>query len=96
VVFGFAAHYYNQRYDERFFEKEEIPILGLGIFLTGYPGFFYYIALVLIAAVIESVYFTVRKRGRAPLYYIWLPLAVFAIILKNWLLPEWWVLFFKL
>jgi len=96
VAFGLFAHYMNARSGERFFEKEEIPILALGIFLTGYPGFLFYIFFVLFAAIFQSLYYTARGKGRAPLYYFWLPLAILAIIIKNWLLPQDFLSQFKL
>lgn len=70
----------------RFFEEEELWLVGIGVFLTGYPGFLFYLPLVLIAGLSMTLVSLLRRGGRTPLYYVWLPLALFAIILKTWLL----------
>ena len=86
LVSGIAARL-NKRFGGRFFEEEEVRFISLGTFLSGYPGFLFYLIFVLSSAVILSFFYTSMGRGRAPLYYLWLPLAIFAIIVKNWLLP---------
>lgn len=78
----------NKRYGERFFYKEEFRLMGLGIFLTGYPGFLFYLALVLSFGVLLSSIFVVLSRGRAPFTYFWMPAGILTVILINWVLPE--------
>ncbi len=82
LLFQFAASFFNRRLGERFFEQEEIHLCGMGILLCGYPGLFVYIPLVLLAGLSLSVYYTLAKKGRAPLYYFWLPAVIFAILIK--------------
>lgn len=77
------AEYWNARKGERFFEPGETRLFALGIFLAGYPGFLFYFAALLAAAVSLSAVYSFLRKGRAPLFYIWLPAAIFAILLKN-------------
>lgn len=84
-VAGYIAYALNKRFHGRFFEKEEPFLFALAVFLTGYPGFFFYIALMLVGGIFFSM---LRKMGRAPFYYLWLPLAISAILIQNWLIPE--------
>jgi hypothetical protein len=87
IVISRLAGILNSKYGERFFENEEIWLMRLGIFLTGYPGFLFYLVLVLLAGVALSSVYTILKRGRAPLYYVWLPLAIIVLIIKDFLVP---------
>ena len=77
----------NERFGERFFENEEIEFMALGIFLSGYPGFFVYLFLILTVGSLASVFYTIFSKGRMPLYYFWMPLAISAIIIVKWLAP---------
>ncbi len=80
MIIPYLAKLLNRRYGERFFENEEIPLMGLGIFLTGWPGFLFYIPLVLIVGVLYSLFSILHSKERAPLYFLWLPLAICAIL----------------
>ncbi|MEK7181270.1 MAG: hypothetical protein AAB738_02995 [Patescibacteria group bacterium] len=82
-----AAKYLNRCFGERFFENEEIELIALGVFLTGYPGFFIYLGLILVLGVLFSLVYQILAKGRLPLYYFWMSMAVFAIIIKDWLIP---------
>ncbi len=86
-----VAGFFNRKYGERFFESEEIPLMALGIFLTGYPGFLFYLILIFIGGILLSTFYFLFSRGRAPLYYFWLPMAISAILIKNWLIPQPWL-----
>lgn len=81
------AEYLNRKFDERFFEREEVWLMMLGIFWTGYPGFLFYIALILLVAAFISFFYTILLRRRLPLYYFWMPMAALAILLRIWLIP---------
>ncbi len=80
------ANFLNKKFDERFFEKEEIRLMALGIFLTGYPGFLFYLLTILILGVLVAGIYTTLTKQRLPLYYFWLPMAFFAMIIKYWFL----------
>lgn len=90
------AGYCNRRFGERFFESEEIPLMALAIFLVGYPGFLFYIACMTAAGFLLSAFYSLFSKGRAPLYYLWLPMAIFVILIKNWLIPQSWLNIFVL
>jgi hypothetical protein len=138
------AGFFNRKYGERFFESEEISLMALGIFLTGYPGFFVYLILIFLGGILLSIFsrpisesrhdgmrldwrgsrlstmektssvsseikrdcansihspcgswrvagYFLLSRGRAPLYYFWLPMAISAILIKSWLIPQPWL-----
>ena len=88
MLVAYAARCLNRRFENRFFEKEEIQIIGLGIFLTGWPGFLFYLIFVLIVGVLLTTTYSLLTKGRAPLYFLWLPLAILTILAKNWLIPQ--------
>ena len=77
----------NKKFGERFFENEEIELMALGIFLSGYPGFFIYLFLILLFGALAAAGYTIFSKGRMPFYYFWMPLAIFAIIIVKWLAP---------
>lgn len=87
VILKFSCEFLNRRLGERFLEPEESWLLALGVFLTGYPGFLFYIPLMLLVAFFLSIIYHFMKKGRAPLFYAWLPVAIFAILLKS-LIPQ--------
>lgn len=87
----------NRRYGERFFEPEETRFFALGIFLSGYPGFLFYIILLLLYELAFTIYLHFfKEQKRAPLYYAWLPAAAFAILIVKLLLPREIVVSFNL
>ncbi len=96
LVLPAVASYFNRRLGERFFEKEELPLFALGIFLSGYPGFLFYIVLLLFAELLLTTYYSLLSKGRAPLYYLWLPLAIFAILIAQWLIPKEFTVLFNI
>ncbi len=106
ILFWRCAKFLNARSGGRFFEKEELSIFGLAIFLTGYPAFFiYFIALIAVFLIFNSalsLYHILAKKTsvknlpRFSLYFFWLPAAIFAIIIKSWLSSKGLLLFFNL
>ncbi len=83
LIFLFAAIKLNEKFGERFFEKEE-PYLGaLAINLTGTPGFVVYLAVLLVGQLLSTltIWIIARKNERVPFYYLWLPAGVFAILI---------------
>lgn len=94
ILVALVAYYFNKKHAERFFEPEELYLAALGILLVGYPGFLFYIPLVLIASVVGSLLF-VRRGERLPLYHFWLPTALVVLfIIQFWARnQEWWATF---
>lgn len=92
-LFSRIARAYNRRYGEKFFYPEEIYWGAVSLFLVGHPGWlFYIIALIIVYLIIQLLYnLVLSKRGeRVPLYYLWLPTAIFAIIIVNSWFPQFW------
>ncbi len=91
LLFYLAAKYMNDKKGERFFEREEVWLGMLGIFLVGYPGWFFYVALILLLPAVLSLVF-LKRNERLPLYYFWLPTAVFVILIVHFVLAKqsWW------
>ena len=94
LIFLFAAKYLNKKFQERFFEREE-PYLGaLAIFLVGYPLCFFYLITMFSFYLIVHLGLLIFNRdssSRISMYYLWLPLAIFAIIIAEWfqIFPVW-------
>lgn len=83
IIVPAIARRLNTRYGERFFEKDEFLLMRLGLLLTGYPGALFYLVAILVTGVGLSGFYSYKGKGRAPFYYLWLPAAVFVIIMKN-------------
>jgi len=94
VLFVLLGNFFNKKYHERFFEHNEIYLAALGILLVGYPGFLFYLFLVLFAPLIASLLF-VKRGERLALYYFWIPIALILVFSIEFLLTnyEWWLAF---
>ncbi len=86
VIFFFSAKRLNQRFGGRFFEPAE-PYLGvLSVFLLGNPAWnyawAYYLAVILLTAVIVTGYrlLVTRENRRFSLYWLWLPVAILVML----------------
>jgi hypothetical protein len=88
------VEYFNRKRGEVFFEKEETYIIALGVFLVGYPGFFFYIISVLCISIFASLIFG-KRRERFPLYYLWMPVCTVLMVVVNFLImhTNWWATF---
>ena len=92
-IFFRLARWYNQRHSEQFFYEEEYYFIALGIFLTGQPGWiFYLLAMVLVAICAHIGIAASRFAGlvttdcrRFSLYDFWLPVAAFVILSMTWI-----------
>ncbi|MCL5733344.1 MAG: hypothetical protein M1334_01610 [Patescibacteria group bacterium] len=101
-----AAKKLNDGSEGGFFENPELKIFGLSVFLTGYPGFLIYLALLvavfLIFNFIMSIYHIAIKKTaikslpKFSLYFFWLPVAIFAIIITSWLTANGLLIMFNL
>ncbi len=96
IVLGRLGEVLNRRWGERFFETEEIWIMRLSFFLVGYPGLWFYTIFLLFVGAGLSAAYGVLAKGRAPLYYLWLPLAIATILIQGWVIPFQILNFFKL
>ena len=91
LIFLWATKYYNKKFGGKFFEPEE-PYLGaLSIFLLGNRewnyGWILYLVLLLVFSAVGSAIFCnwLKKMERFPLYWLWLPTAILAIIVMRYL-----------
>lgn len=87
LIFNLVAKWANKKYNERFFEEEEIPMATLGFFLSGWPGFLFYLILILIFGLVLTFFYTLKNKGRASFYYFWIITAILVNILK-FILPQ--------
>ncbi|MDP2703653.1 MAG: hypothetical protein Q8P01_00235 [bacterium] len=89
VLFFFAAWWLNRRFGERFFEREEVYLGSLSVFLLGDPAWnyawMYYLILVLFLSVVGSLFtqYVFRIRKRFPLYFLWIPCALGVILIAE-------------
>ncbi len=96
LIFLFTAKFLNKKYQERFFEQEELYFGALAIFLVGHPGWlFYAVILITFYFLLSTFYFLLLKRQkRLSLYYWWIPVGIFVILIERWLqvVPFWQLL----
>ncbi len=95
VFFLLIAKFFNKKYNYLFFEKGEAYLFAAAIFLAGSPGWFFYLIFVLLAGVAASAVQTLINGPsyRLSLYYLWLPTALFTILISRWLAEySWWQL----
>jgi hypothetical protein len=94
LIFLFSAKILNRRYRKRFFYPPEPYFGGLAIFLMGHPGWLFYLVFLIFVYLlihIRSLFIVHSPLFRISLYYLWLPVAIFVIIISKWLesLPLW-------
>lgn len=100
LFFLWAMLYLNHKYDNRFFYDEEPYFGAVAIFITGWPGWLYYLIVLLSLFLIFNALSTGMARSKAkliksdvpetenarfPLYYFWLPVATLIILLMFYL-----------
>lgn len=91
LLAAYIAYYFNRKYQERFFEREEPFLAALGILLVGYPGFLFYLPLALFIPSVASAIF-VKRGERLPLYHFWIPVAIIVLlVIQFWAKDQsWW------
>ena len=102
LVFLFLTKILNKKYGERFFEPEEFYLGASAIFLSGHPGWLFYVVFLLAIYVLIQLFSTVKSSilnskfspVRVSLYWLWIPTAIFVILIQRWLelLPIWQIL----
>jgi len=91
ILFALIARFFNNKYNERYFHKEELYLIALVILLIGYPGFLFYIpAMLIIPAVISAIF--IKRGERLPLYHLWIPVAIATFLfVRLWAVNQiWW------
>ncbi len=107
ILFFFGAKKMNERFAGRFFEPIEPYLLMISLFVSGTPGWFFYLIFLLLANLAGNLYLTYKfhktdkpdradKSDRISFYYYWLSVAIFTILISRWLavLPWWQMLKF--
>ena len=96
LIFLFLAQKLNKKYQERFFYLEEPYFGAIAIFLTGHPGWLFYLVILIFIYLVLHLslvigQLSIVKGNRISLYYLWLPTGIFVIIISKWLesLPLW-------
>ncbi len=88
LIFIFSAKALNKKYDERFFEPEELYFGAISLFLVGHPGWLFYSVFIIIFYLLihlYSLFIIHNSSNRISLYYVWLPTAIFVILISSWL-----------
>jgi len=95
VLFLFSAKIINKKYEERFFYPEGYYLGALGIFLSSHPGWLFYLFFLIFVYLLIHLYslFIIHNSFyRISLYWLWIPTAIFVIIMNNIFLAHlsWW------
>ncbi|MEK7162881.1 MAG: hypothetical protein AAB696_01170 [Patescibacteria group bacterium] len=88
LIFIFSAKALNKKYDDRFFEPEELYFGAISLFLVGHPGWLFYSVFIIIFYLLihlYSLFIIHNSSNRISLYYVWLPTAIFVILISSWL-----------
>jgi hypothetical protein len=94
LIFIFWMRHANQKHGGKFFEDEEPYLAGLGIFLSGHPGWLVYLTILIFFY--SSLHLVRRLKGgkniRISLYHLWIPAALFVILVNEFWLSRafWW------
>jgi len=90
LIVWLFIYLFNKRFQNRFFYKEEGFLAASSIFLVGHPNWLVYIILIIILQFLRSLLFTSQ---RISLRHLWVPTAIFVILLSSWLTNfSWWQL----
>ncbi len=107
ILFLISAKILNKKYQERFFYPEEPYFGALAIFLVSHPGWLFYLVFVILFYLLIHIlsfltsyilhlksYKSYILPQRISLYYLWIPAAIFVIIISKWIqtLPVWQLL----
>ena len=84
LVFLFLSQHFNRRFEERFFYPEEPYLASTAILIVGHPLLIIYLASILITALLGTLITHHSSLStRFSLYYLWIPLAIFSIIIGK-------------
>jgi len=90
LLFVFYGKRYNKKFGSKFFEDEELYIGGTALFLLGNPSWGYlwifYLLAIFLGGLIGTFYINkIQKKPdeRFPFYYLWMPIAIIAIIIVE-------------
>ncbi|MFA5173350.1 MAG: hypothetical protein WC435_03055 [Candidatus Paceibacterota bacterium] len=85
----------NKKLGERLFYHEEPYLAASSLLLSGYPGLIFFIIFLLFSQLFVSLFFflifklrpssELKEPPRIPFLFLWVPSALFVIIISNWL-----------
>lgn len=80
-----SARLLNRRHQERFFEPVEPWLFGIGLLMTGHPGWIYNLVALFVFAIISHFSFLIsrKKSSRISFYWFWLPAAILGILVQE-------------
>lgn len=80
----------NRKFGGRFFEKEELGMAFLAIFLAGHPGWIIYFIFLCLSYLLWHLCSRIKgaKNIRLPLYYLWIPVGILVILINNLFLSD--------
>ena len=86
-IFYMGAEWLNKRRHGMLFEKEELYFLAIGIFVSGHPGWIFYLLIVFSAYLLATLISTLAygPHTRISFYYFWLPCAAVTVALGAYL-----------
>lgn len=87
ILFFAGAEWLNARRGKIFFEPEEPYFFATGLFVSGHPGWIFYLLVVFAAYLTVSLIVTVTRGAlaRVSFYYFWLPCAAVTVFLTTYL-----------
>lgn len=82
LLFVFVVNYLNKRFKERFFYKEEIYLMGLGLLWNPWPGLVVLIITLLFTfLIIQVINLLFSKHKRLSMLYLWLPCSLLSFFI---------------
>src|SRR5262249_15053669 len=77
----------NRFIDRSFFYPEEPYLISIAVFLVGFPGFLYYLAVTLLFYLLVLILLlpTKFREEKISAYYLWLPLALIMLFVLRYL-----------
>jgi len=89
LLFLYVIRWYNRKYENRFFEKEEYYLAALSVFLVSHPGWILYLFVLFGSYLVFQLFSQIvpKLRGqRIPLYHFWVLSGVFVILITEYVL----------
>jgi uncharacterized protein YacL len=82
LLFMFIAYWFNKKYNEKFFYKEEIYLMGLSMLCNPWPGLIVLLIIVLFTSlIIQIVNLFLTKHKRISMLYLWLPCSLLSFFI---------------
>lgn len=92
ILFFAGAKWLNTKRHGMLFEPEELYFLAIGLFISGHPGWIFYLLVVFGAYLVATLIgaFAYGLRTRISFYYFWFPCAAVTVALNAYLAQYAW------